>query len=796
MMKIVAYPRSPHAVSVRPSSAERIWTRYDLPLAETLALGSINATGWELLCPYACEVVWNGGSNPEDLQVTIHSENTSAPPFVTSQLGHGLLTFETNYQITIEGMGNLWVRGPINQPKDAGYPLEYIVEQQRSPVVITIHWQVTRPGVVLRWEQGEPFGVLVPSPAHVADQVTVDIVSPEVLLDAHLQQFAALLQVPHIRAVMQEFQAAAPKKPVVAHDFPPVSCICPTYARTALLEEAIYSFLQQDYPGPKELIVLNDYAEQILSFEHPEVRIINLPRRLRSVGEKYKAAVALCSYDLIFVWHDDDIYLPHRLTFCLQHFDPARGFFKADKSWFWNNGQISGPEQNIFHGGSCWSRERFTALNGYPHLNSGYDIGFERLYAEAQPGATTPYRINPEDIYYIYRWAGTGSYHLSSFHNASDALEQVATWVSRQAAQGLIRQGSISLNPHWNHDYTHLVARILAGETVAGSPPEEDVFPPPFYPIAPPNPLDEPTLATLFQCTYPLKISVILPTLNDAVLLERTVEQFMQTLPPDSEVIVVDNGSTDGSSDFLLNDAHDHVRLIRTPEPLGVAGARNKGLEYAQGEIVVFADAHIDVPVRWWQPIAALLKRQEVGVVGPGIGVMGKPEYPLACGQRVAEPNLRVEWLAFQQRQPYPVPTLGGGFMAMRHDTLKAAGAFDAGMPQWGSEDLEICLRYWLLGYEVWVVPEVAILHYFRTKNPYKVELKAVTHNLLRVAFLHFNPARIARVMEAVKNHPDFAHALAMLPDSDVWQQRASLASRRVRDDDWLFERFRDSCSV
>ncbi|MEZ4657920.1 MAG: glycosyltransferase family A protein [Caldilineaceae bacterium] len=50
----------------------------------------------------------------------------------------------------------------------------------------------------------------------------------------------------------------------------PVSCICLTYGRPAVLEEAIYSFLQQDYQGPKELIVLNDYVDQTLYFDHPE----------------------------------------------------------------------------------------------------------------------------------------------------------------------------------------------------------------------------------------------------------------------------------------------------------------------------------------------------------------------------------------------------------------------------------------------------------------------------------------------------------------------------------------------
>jgi glycosyltransferase involved in cell wall biosynthesis len=94
---------------------------------------------------------------------------------------------------------------------------------------------------------------------------------------------------------------------------PELSCVCLTYGRPAVLEEAIHSFLQQDYQGTKELVILNDYEDQILEFDHPEVRVINVPRRFRTVGEKRNAAVALCRHDLLFVWDDDDLYLPHRL---------------------------------------------------------------------------------------------------------------------------------------------------------------------------------------------------------------------------------------------------------------------------------------------------------------------------------------------------------------------------------------------------------------------------------------------------------------------------------------------------
>jgi GT2 family glycosyltransferase len=48
----------------------------------------------------------------------------------------------------------------------------------------------------------------------------------------------------------------------------PISYMCLTYGRPKVLEEAIESFLRQDYKGEKELVVLNDFADQTLVFDH------------------------------------------------------------------------------------------------------------------------------------------------------------------------------------------------------------------------------------------------------------------------------------------------------------------------------------------------------------------------------------------------------------------------------------------------------------------------------------------------------------------------------------------------
>src|SRR5690348_12724766 len=84
-------------------------------------------------------------------------------------------------------------------------------------------------------------------------------------------------------------------------------------------------------------------------------------------------------------------------------------------------------------------------------------------------------------------------------------------------------------------------------------------------------------------------ISVIIPTYNHARFLAAAIDSALsQTLKP-TEVIVVDDGSTDETSS-VLEAFGDKVRVIRQKNH-GVAGARNRGAEMAAGEYLAFLDA-------------------------------------------------------------------------------------------------------------------------------------------------------------------------------------------------------------
>ncbi|HWI20826.1 MAG TPA: glycosyltransferase family 2 protein, partial [Vicinamibacterales bacterium] len=97
-----------------------------------------------------------------------------------------------------------------------------------------------------------------------------------------------------------------------------------------------------------------------------------------------------------------------------------------------------------------------------------------------------------------------------------------------------------------------------------------------------------------------MPISAIVVTLNEGHQLLSTVEHFERSLPAGSEIIVVDDGSTDGSVDAVAG--RDRVRIVTTNH-VGVARGRNACGELARHDVLVFADAHIAMERDCWAPL-------------------------------------------------------------------------------------------------------------------------------------------------------------------------------------------------
>jgi GT2 family glycosyltransferase len=285
------------------------------------------------------------------------------------------------------------------------------------------------------------------------------------------------------------------------------------------------------------------------------------------------------------------------------------------------------------------------------------------------------------------------------------------------------------------------------------------------------------------------RVSIIIPSRQEGEWLQKTVDSILPTLTESDEVIVADDRSTDHSADFLASGEYASVRLVRTPEHLGSARSRNYGASFATGDLLVFSDSHVLVPPGWREALVEVASGAEIGAVGVGIADMGPSQ--VGYGQVWKSASLENRWLPRQGPNPYPVPLLGGGFVALPADVFRYIGGFDSGIEVWGSEDSELSFRVWSLGKQCVVAPSVIVRHRFRPEHPTLVSFEEWIHNKLRLARLHFRQRRVDIINHYWSISPSYGAARARLERSDVDERRRELDRMRVRDDDWFFETFK-----
>lgn len=287
-------------------------------------------------------------------------------------------------------------------------------------------------------------------------------------------------------------------------------------------------------------------------------------------------------------------------------------------------------------------------------------------------------------------------------------------------------------------------------------------------------------------------VSVVIAARNEGENLSDTVTCLLDNAGSVStEVIVVDDGSTDGCGALARRRfSHDHRVSVLHSDGLGVAGARNHGASLATGDVLVFLDAHCWCPPGWLGALIRPLANPRVGLAGPAFTDLLRDDHGVGYGVSWPKPDLRIAWLGPGATAPYAVPLMPGGCDAIRRDLFRRLLGYDTGMGCWGSEGEELSLRVWLTGYEVQVVPECVVRHLFREAHPYHVDPVAVLHNRLRVAALHFSTPLLNKVIEHYRHQQDLAAALTTLLHSDVYVRRAALKKRLSFDISAWFDRF------
>lgn len=283
-------------------------------------------------------------------------------------------------------------------------------------------------------------------------------------------------------------------------------------------------------------------------------------------------------------------------------------------------------------------------------------------------------------------------------------------------------------------------------------------------------------------------VSLIIISKNEGHNLKQTVDHLVNHKSKiTKEIIVIDDGSTDRSSFFIQQKSYNSIKFQLT-KGVGPASARNLGVSNAEGEILIFLDAHVIPQENWLDNLASRFSEPNIYSVVPVLGDFN-PAHPDIYGVKLDQ-KMQPFWVTKAVKQFSPVPFAGAGCFAIRTETYKVVDGFDNGYRGIGFSDIDFCLTLWQWGFNIYLDPELKVLHKFKKTKPYRVSSDNITYNYLRLAFKHFNENRIINVLDNAKHAQNFGKILVDILGSDVWEKRLNLQSKRRYDDEWFFNTF------
>jgi len=187
--------------------------------------------------------------------------------------------------------------------------------------------------------------------------------------------------------------------------------------------------------------------------------------------------------------------------------------------------------------------------------------------------------------------------------------------------------------------------------------------------------------------------SIIVLTYNELEYTRQCVESVLERTAEPYELIFVDNGSTDGTVDYLLSLLN--VTLIENSENRGFPAAVNQGMRASRGKFVVLLNNDVVVTSGWMARLLAAANRDDrIGLVGP---CLTWPECPQSIevpyhDLTELEPFAR-QWATENQGRVEDVPELVGACLLIRRELIDAIGLFDEEFGIGQCEDKDYCRR-------------------------------------------------------------------------------------------------------
>lgn len=217
------------------------------------------------------------------------------------------------------------------------------------------------------------------------------------------------------------------------------------------------------------------------------------------------------------------------------------------------------------------------------------------------------------------------------------------------------------------------------------------------------------------------RVSIVIPTFNRLDLTQECLRGIAETAPG-ADVIVADNGSTDGTREFLLAEqGAGRLRCLLNEENLGFSRACNNAAALSDREFVLMLNNDIEPRQGWLDAMVGEFDDPTVGIVGSRLLF---PDGRIQHAGVDFKANTETEHLFYYGAGDDPavltsrdIPVVTGAALMVRRSLFEALGGFDEGYWMY-VEDVDLCMRAWHAGYRVRYCADSVLVHHQGSSSP------------------------------------------------------------------------------
>jgi FkbM family methyltransferase len=482
---------------------------------------------------------------------------------------------------------------------------------------------------------------------------------------------------------------------------PLVSVIVPTYNRPDMLAEALKSILKQTFQD-FEIVVVNDAGmsvEDVVSKLNTEKKIAYVSHAgNRGLAAARNTGIRVARGKYIALLDDDDLFYPNHLETAMVH--------------------VSEETPVIYTDATRVTYERDGDSYKFVGKSFPYSIDFER-------NKLLMGNISPVNCFVFEK---EKALQAGLFDETLTTLEDWEFWIRLSEHWAFKHITEVTAQVNWRTDGTTMTSSrgtdFKKNRNKIYNRYKEQI-----------NKIDD-TESILKEFSKIWKaeskpglqlVSIVILAHNQLAYTKKCINSIFTHTKAPFELIMVDNGSTDGTVEYLetedrgrrsdVGGQRAEVRIIKNKENLGFAAGNNQGMAAARGNYILLMNNDIVVTPGWLERmISCAEKNPNIGIVGPMSNYVSGPQlvenvtYDIQTLNGLEDFATKFSDQHVEQSQRFL--RVVGFCMLIKRAVINRIGGMDAGYGLGNFEDDDFSLRATLAGFESWIAKDCFIHHF------------------------------------------------------------------------------------